>query len=609
MLQPIAEGSLVSFEEKVYRVVECATDGSVTLQSLETPHTFDVLFTQVTLVETDQAKHDLYNDRRLVWMEQTDVNPKELAIASERATNINDYLNGKISRPQLVEKLGSSETTARRLLKRYDPELGAVSLIRSVRGRKKNSRLLSDIQEKIIEKAITKRLKDKTKRLENFTALWEYVDSLCHVTGVKTPSVNAVKSRLDSFGVKAVYSLKHGREAMLQKFELKPGMIDVDTILTMVQIDHTRVDIIIVDAQGRALMRPWLTVVIDLKSRVLLGYYLALHPPSALSVAMAMLSACFPKQEFPITLGGGLNTLHRFWGTPKALGMDNAAEFTSPELVATLQYYNIEPLLRPIGKKHYGGHVERIIGTLMGKVHLLPGTTYSNVLAKGDYEAAKHSGMTFSAFCEWFAGEVAVYHGRSHEGLNRLAPFEVWDAEMAKKGPGYVPPMAGNFRTFAFDFFPSIIRTVQPKGVEFSRAFYSSDILRRLVGKRLSFKYNPLNLSKIWLRHEGRYHEIPYSDLTKTPFSLSEYWALGRRRDRRPGTLVDESLHEVRLRNYELIDVSVSETKRIRQEVAKKSTTAETMSVLSYGAEQHLLSGPCKEPSADQTRKKLSWAD
>jgi hypothetical protein len=30
---------------------------------------------------------------------------------------------------------------------------------------------------------------------------------------------------------------------------------------------------------------------------------------------------------------------------------------------------------RPVRAPHYGGHIERLIGTMMGKVHLLPGTT------------------------------------------------------------------------------------------------------------------------------------------------------------------------------------------------------------------------------------------
>jgi putative transposase len=608
MFKPIVKGNLVCFEEKSYRVTECGADGTLTLKSLELEHSFHVPFTQVTLIETDYAKHELYNDRRLVWLEQTDINPSELAIASERAKHIDDYLQRVITRAKLVENLACSETTIRRLLKRYDPELGAVSLVRSVRGRKKNSRLLSDLQESIIDKAIQKRLKDKTKNLESVSAFWEYIDSLCHVAKVATPSVNAVKRRLESYGPRAVYSLKYGREPMLQKFDLKPGMIDVETILTMVQIDHTRVDVIIRDEQGQPLMRPWLTVVIDLKSRVILGYYLALHPPSSVSVAMAILSACFPKQGFPIALGGGQDTRHRFWGLFSAVGMDNAAEFTSPELEATLQYYKITPLLRPIGKKHYGGHVERLIGTLMGKVHLLPGTTYSNVLKKGDYDSAKHSSMTFHQFCIWFAGEVALYHGRAHEGLNRLAPFEVWDAEMAKKGTDYVPPLPGNYQVFARDFFPSRSRTVQPKGVEFNRAFYSSEVLRRFVGQRLSFKYNPLNLSRIWLRVDGHYHVIPYSDLTKPPISYSEYWAFVRPRDRRPGTLVDEELHKVRLENYELVESSKAETKRLRQNVAKKVAAAETMAFLSYDGEGQ-STNKTKELTVDQTRKKLKWGD
>jgi putative transposase len=109
------------------------------------------------------------------------------------------------------------------------------------------------------------------------------------------------------------------------------------------------------------------------------------------------------------------------------------------------------------------------------------------------------------------------------------------------------------------------------------------------------------------LRQDGRYHEIPYSDLTKTPVSYSEYWAFSRPRDRRPGTLVDEALHQVRLENYELVENSKATTKRLRQNVAKKVAAAETMSFLSYGGEGHLLQGKTKELSADQTRKKLKW--
>ncbi|HDS1809515.1 Mu transposase C-terminal domain-containing protein [Pseudomonas sp. GD03651] len=603
MKRVVNKGSLVKHSENAYRVIEISKDGSVTLENLDAGNTFSVPFTEVSLLEAEGAREAYIAERRLAWLEQSKSNPEEMKVAITRAECIDRLFAGKISRANLLLELDISIPTLTRLLRRYDPELGAVSLIRGVRGRKAATRMLSPLAEQIIVDGIQRYLKNP-KKLCIFTELYEYIESKCVVNGLKPPSANTVKKRLESFGDRAVYSLRRGREAMLQKFVMKPGSVDVETILSMVQVDHTKVDVIIRDSNGLPLMRPWLTVVIDLKSRVILGYYLALHPPSALSVAMALLSACYPKSEQPMMMGGGIGTLHRFWGTPVVVGTDNAAEFTSDEFAANLALYEIELLLRPIGKKHYGGHVERLIGTLMGKVHMLPGTTYSNVLSKADYDSAKNSALTFAQFCKWFADQVAIYHGRAHDGLGRRAPSEVWDEEMAKLGAEYVQPIPGDFRTFTLDFFPSISRTVQTKGVEFKGQFYVSSVIRRLVGQRLTFKYNPLNLGKIWLRLEGRYYEIPYSDVTKQPISLSEYYASKRSGNRRRGELVDPALHVLRLQAHEDVDNAVTEAKRVRQHIAKKEQNAEIMGIL---ANKSLDDPELKPLAADQTRKKLDW--
>lgn len=603
MKRPIKEGCLVTHEDKAFRVAGVSRDGLVTLQNLETNNTFLVPFTEVALLEVDDARNSYIDERRLAWLEQSKNNPKEMQVAIRRAEGIELYRSGKLSRAALLLEIEVSEPTLTRLLRRYDPELGAVSLIRSVRGRKAATTMLSDLHEKIIEDAIVRFLKKK-KKLSTFSELYEYIDSKCIVSGLKPPSANTLRKRLDAFGDRAIYSLRHGHEQMLQKFVMKPGSVDVETILTMVQIDHTRVDVIIRDANGQPLMRPWLTVVIDLKSRIILGYYLALHAPSAVSVAMALLSACYPKTEQPLMMGGGQGTMHRYWGTPEVVGTDNAAEFTSDSFEATLKYYKIKLLLRPIGKKHYGGHVERLIGTFMGKAHMLPGTTYSNVLTKAEYDSAKESALTFKQLCKWFADQVAIYHGRAHEGLARKTPSEVWDEEMAKRGPNYVPPVPGDFRTFLLDFFPSISRVVQTKGVEFYGEFYVSSVVRRLVGQRLTFKYNPLNLGKIWLRQDGKYYEIPYADVTKDPISISEYMARARSNRRRRGELVDPQLHKLRLQSDEYVESAVKETKRIRQKHAKKAQINEAMTLIEDNSPNDTELKPL---AADQTRKKLAW--
>jgi hypothetical protein len=41
-----------------------------------------------------------------------------------------------------------------------------------------------------------------------------------------------------------------------------------------------------------------------------------------------------------------------------------------------------------------GGHIERLVGTLMGDIHLLPGTTFSSVADRGDYNSEAKAVLT-----------------------------------------------------------------------------------------------------------------------------------------------------------------------------------------------------------------------
>ena len=54
----------------------------------------------------------------------------------------------------------------------------------------------------------------------------------------------------------------------------------------MWQADHTQLDLMILDASGKA-VRPWLTTVIDDHSRALAGYFVFLGAPSALQTSLS----------------------------------------------------------------------------------------------------------------------------------------------------------------------------------------------------------------------------------------------------------------------------------------------------------------------------------
>jgi putative transposase len=61
---------------------------------------------------------------------------------------------------------------------------------------------------------------------------------------------------------------------------------------------------------------------------------------------------------------------------------------------------------RPPATPRFGGHIERLMGTLMRRVHALPGTTFSSVAERGGYPSQERAALTFREFERVLALEV-----------------------------------------------------------------------------------------------------------------------------------------------------------------------------------------------------------
>src|SRR5260370_12383275 len=69
--------------------------------------------------------------------------------------------------------------------------------------------------------------------------------------------------------------------------------------LQMVAIDHTELDIIVLDdSREHAVGRPWITLGIDIFSRMIVGYYIAFEKPGALAVGMCISRCILPKDSY-----------------------------------------------------------------------------------------------------------------------------------------------------------------------------------------------------------------------------------------------------------------------------------------------------------------------
>ena len=85
------------------------------------------------------------------------------------------------------------------------------------------------------------------------------------------------------------------------------------------------------------------------------------------------------------------------------------------------------------GQPHFGGIVERVVGTLMQLVHTLPGTTFSNPTERANYDSDKTACLTLSELERWLAVAIAkYYHLRQHSGLDGDTPLSRYEQGIQK---------------------------------------------------------------------------------------------------------------------------------------------------------------------------------
>lgn len=244
---------------------------------------------------------------------------------------------------------------------------------------------------------------------------------------------------------------REGAKSARQKFDAVVCEYSAGHALHIIQIDHTLVDLFIVDARDRRpLQRPWLTLTIDIASRMVAGFYLSLEPPSSTSVALAIQHLVMPKSLW--LQARGIDAEWPVFGLPDIIHLDNGREFHGKALVREAPEHGIELVHRPVARPHYGGHIERLISTMMGAVHLLPGSTSSNIAKRGSYDPQKHAAMTLDELERWLALQiVGRYHADVHSAL-LLLPRTAWnDAVAARVHPLCLPHDPDQFLR---DFLP-----------------------------------------------------------------------------------------------------------------------------------------------------------
>lgn len=424
---------------------------------------------------------------------------------------------------EVAEQLGLSRRQVYVLIRRYRQGMGLVTDLapgQSSGGKGKGR--LSEPVECIISESIRKHF--LTRQKCSLAMLYRRIVQTCKAQGLPVPARNTVAQRIARLNPVQMGRSREGAEAVRPLLSAGGIPPEVAAPLDQVQIDHTVIDLMIVDERDRQpIGRPYLTVAIDVYSRCLVGMVITLEPPSAVSVGLCLAHIACDKRAWLERLG-----VEADWpmsGKPKLLYLDNAAEFKSEALRRGCEQHGIQLNYRPPGQPQYGGIVERVIGTTMQLVHELPGTTFSNPDQRGAYDSEQLAALTLLELERWLTLAVTSYHSTVHSSLLQT-PAMRWAEGIALNGS---PPVVTHASAFLVDFLPVIRRTLTRTGFVIDHIHYFADVLKPWIARRghlspFLIRRDPRDISRIWVLEPDNQHylEIPYRTLSHPAVTLWE---------------------------------------------------------------------------------------
>lgn len=477
----------------------------------------------------------------------------------------------------LINKVASdnnvSVPTIYRWLKLYD--MGQT--VSSLAGKKKTGgqgkSRLTDQQEAIISDKINSVYLNQNRK--SITKVIREIKIACHDLGITSPHDNTIRNRITNISDEEKIKKRFGIKEARYKYEpIKSHYQEATYPLSIVQIDHTILDIILVDElERKAYKRPWITVAIDVYSRMVIGIYLSFDPPGAIGTGMCISNSILPKELWMERIG--VSAHWPCWGVMDCLHLDNAREFHGKMLKDACDNYGISLKYRPIATPHYGGHIERLLGTFSKEIHNLPGTTFSNEQERKSYKSEENSSFTLTEFERWLLTYITkIYHTRIHSslGVSPLKKYE--DGIMGNEnvsGRGILPRI-NDIRRTRLDFMPYVERSVQEYGVVIDHLYYYDDVLRPYIHKKDSkgyiFKRDPRDISIIYFLdpQTEQYYDIPFRNATHPAISIWEYRDSLKKVKERRKEISEENIFEAFKELSSLEKKSVSKTKKERRQ-------------------------------------------
>jgi len=332
---------------------------------------------------------------------------------------------------------------------------------------------------------------------------------------LKPLSLPAFIKRLENVCPEHVVKIRLLNKNKDVRLSQKKPVRDVELILQRAEIDHTQLDLFVVDSEcGSPLGRPWISALLDYKSKSILGFYIGFEPPSYLSTAHALYHAIssksYVKELYP--------EVENVWlcsGKPAILVSDRGKEFESIFLEDACDDLTISLQWNPGKHPWYKGSVERHFKTLNQKLlKEQPGSVLGAALSKIiDYDPTKNAVISLDALLSIFHIWVIDIYQCDKVSGGTIIPNLSWKEDLDKVAVKPVDP--DRLKLVLSESFEA---KVTKDGIKKDYIYYDSHELTKFRMKwgfkKVKFKRDRQDLGSILVynEHTGRYFKVEAVD-------------------------------------------------------------------------------------------------
>jgi putative transposase len=274
-------------------------------------------------------------------------------------------------------------------------------------------------------------------------------------------------------------------------------------ILERVEIDHSPLKVV-VGTEAGPFGQPWLTVLIDYYSRMIVGFCLGFEPPSYGVLMEALRHAILPKtylaDRYPRVQGEW-----PCFGIPEKLVCDRGSDLTSNDLEHAAFQLGVALDFTPPRTPHFKGTVESFFDVLNDQLLAsLPGRTFRSWERRADYNPDDGPLMPYEALLEVIHIHLVDVYAASKHPTAAKTRLEMWQESAAE----FPPCLPGSPDELLVLLSKRVERTLSARGIELGGMFYTSDELLALRAElaaqnlsidRLQVRYNPWDLGAVWV--------------------------------------------------------------------------------------------------------------